>query len=381
VSTRFTVEGATWYDPNDQAHEVVRYDSYWLDQWNEPFLYAVTIDHNLTGALIAQTFLVPNDMWATSIKIYISAKGASEDIHIALCEVGAGVPNRDRTLVKVTYPQASIVVGWNKITIPATFLKKGAKYACVFVSNANHQVGMVSGQKYLDGTFFYSTDGIYYQGDLTKDLMMQIWGAQFISPQVAIEFAPLNLDGGFRDVDILCAMWVPDSVHVYWEMRPNGTGEWMPLVKDNATILANAPPLAQFRARFDGTRDMQGALTLTGSRVRVSRPKTVLKHVSTPLDLAASCTTIVMTVTLENFDETPHDHAVTIKTGAGLGTTETADTTVTKVLDQSAKRHERTYTFNVTPAISHFCIIQDASTNSAQNVFHVAERTYYAYTP
>ena len=80
-------------------------------------------------------------------------------------------------MTKVAYSEASIVVGWNTVTIPPTFMKKGSKYAVVLISNANHTLGMTSGQTYLDGTFFYSTDGIYYQGDITKDLMLQVWGA------------------------------------------------------------------------------------------------------------------------------------------------------------------------------------------------------------
>jgi hypothetical protein len=379
LSTRITVEGAEWYDPYNLAHEVVRYDSYWLDQWNEPFLYAVTTDLTINGAFVAQTFLVPNDIWATSVRIYIAAKGANEDIHVAITEVDAGVPNRDKTMVKVAYAQANIVVGWNTITIPPTFLKKGRKYALCLVSNANHTIGMVSGQIYLDGTFFYSTDGIYYQGDLTKDLMMQVWGAYFNNSQVTIEFAPINLDGGFRHIDILANMWVPDSAKIFWEVRPNGTGEWQPLVKDNANALAMAPPLAQFRARFDGSRDMHGAITLTGSRVKVSRPKVTFKHVSKALNLASTCTTIKVTVTLEGFNETPHDHSLTMRTGTTLATVETPDAVVTKLLDATAKRYEREYTFNVSPGVNKVCFIQNGTTNTPQDTYHVAERTFYAF--
>src|SRR5262245_22608337 len=373
-----TMIGQTWHNPFNLGHSVQRHDDWWLDTWNEPFMYAVTNDLTINGALVAQTLLVPNDMWATSILIFITAKGAAEDIHVALCETNAGVPNRERTMMKVAYPQASIVVGWNKISIPPTFLKKGSKYALVLVSNANHKIGMVTGQQYLDGTFFYSTDGIYYQGDLTKDMMLQVWGAKFNSSQVAIEFAPINLDGGFRHVDILAEMWVPDSAAIYWEMRPNGTGEWQPLVWDNTQVLAQAPPLAQFRARFDGTRDMHGAITLTGSRVHVSRPKVAFIHISTPMDLASTCTTIIVTCTLEGFSETPHDHVLTMKTGATLATNEVADAVVTKLMDLSRKQWQRTYTFNVSPGVSKVCFVQTGTTNTPQDTYHVAERTFYS---
>jgi hypothetical protein len=379
VSTRMIMEGQTWHNPYNHGHEIVRRDNWWYDEWKEPYIYAVTVDHTITGAMIAQSFLVPSDIWATSVWIYIAAKGANEDIHLSICEMLAGVPNLERCIVKVIYAHANIVVGWNKIVIPATFMLKGSRYAAVFVSNANHQVGMFGGQEYLDGTFYYSTDGIYYQGDLTKDLMMQIWGARFDNSQVTIEFAPINLDGGLRHVDILCEMIRPASTNLYWEMRPNGTGEWQPLVQDNTEVLALAPPLCQFRARFDGTHDVHTGVRLTGSRVHVSRPKVVFKHVSEPLTLASGCIEVIVAITLENFNETPHDHTMTMRTGATLAVIENPDVTTTKVSDLARRRYERTYTFTVSPAVTNICFIQDGTTNSPLDCFHVAERTFYSH--
>lgn len=377
-STRLTMATASIYNSATLAYEITRYDQWWYDTWNEPFMYAVTTDLSINGAMIAQSLSTPNDIWATSVWIYISAKGATEDIHLMISEMIAGVPDPDKVICKVAYPQASITVGWNKIAIPPTFLRKGYKYAYTFISNANHTVGMASGQKYLDGTFYYSTDGIYYQGDLTKDMMIQVWGAYFNNSQVTIEFAPINLDGGFRDVDITAAMWVPSSCSIYWEMRPNGTGEWQPLIKDNADLLAQAPPLAQFRARFDGSRDMHGGITLTGSRVAVWRPKTHFVHISTPLTLASPCTMIKVTMVLEAFDEIPHDFVFTMKTGPTLAVNELPDATVTRLLDAVARRYSREYVFNVSPAVTKVCFIGVGDTNSPQATFHLGERTYYS---
>lgn|GEM_PF-870456 len=377
TSTRMTMIGAQIYGAGLTInHELSRYDHYWLDTWNEPFMYAITVDHEIRGAFVAQTFLVANDIWATSLHFYVSAKGANENIHVALTELHAGVPDPEKTMVKVVHPEASIVVGWNKVMIPPTFMRKGAKYAMCLISNANHQVGMVSGQKYLDGTFFYSTDGVYYQGDLTKDLMMQVWGAYFNNSQVVIEFEPINLDGGFRNIDLLAEMWVPSSAKIIFEMKPNGVGEWQPLLQDNTDVLSIAPTMAYFRARFDGSRDMHGAIRLTGSRMRAWRPKTHLTHTSNGIVLASNCGTVLVTCVLEHFDEIPHDHTCKLLTGPTYTTIEDPDATVTKLTDALAGRWERVYTFNMSPAISQFLVLQTGATNSAQNTFHVAERTF-----
>lgn len=372
--------GQYWWDINGSPHEYLRYDSYWVDTWKEPYIYAQTIDHNIMGAMIAQSFLNTNDMWATSVAFYVTAKGGAEDIHIALCELVAGVPDPMHTIAKVAHSQANIVTGFNIVSIPPTFLQKGKKYAMILVSNANHKVGMVAGQQYLDGTFFYSTDGVYYQGDLTKDLIFQVYGARFDSPQVTIEFQPINLDGGFRYVDILCEMFAPASTQLTWEMRPSGAGNWIPLTRDNATtLLATAPPLAQFRGRFDGTRDMMPALRLPGSRVHISRPKLAFNHVSNPIDFATAADEVHVKCLLEGFNETPHDHTCVIRTGTpAFLTVETADTVVTKLLDATAKRYERHYTFNLPANVSRIVVVQGGTTNTAQDTFHVAERTYFS---
>ncbi|ARQ95336.1 hypothetical protein [Bradyrhizobium phage BDU-MI-1] len=363
-------------DPYNFAHYNTRTDTWWLDTWQEPFMYTVTTDLSITGAQVAQTFLVSNDMIATRLGFYITAKGANEDIHIALCEVTAGMPDLEKVILKTTYAHAGIVNGWNTMPIQPTPLSKGKRYAFVFVSNANHKIGMTSGQAYLDGTFFYSTDGIYYQGDLTKDMMIQVYGAKFASAQVAIEFAPINLDGGFRTIDILTEQWVPGSCQLVYEMRPNGTGEWQPLIQDNAGILAVAPPLAQFRARFVGTSDMMPILHMTGSRVKVYRPKTAWKHVSNAQTVPALSNVagnVVVTILLEGFDPTPHTHSCNLR----VGSTDVAPTSVVTTLKEpTAKRYEKKYIFQAATGTTSFRIVQQGTTNSPQSTFHVAQRVF-----
>ena len=373
TSTEYSVVSDIQYDPNNWAHEYYRTDTYWLDSWKEPFQYAVTQDSTITGALIAQTVLISNDIWATRLAFYVTAKGANEDIHLTLCQVTNGYPDVSKGLMTIAYPAANIVNGWNTIDINPTFLQKGARIGLVLVSNANHKLGLTSGQSYLDGTFFYSTDGQYFLGDLTKDLMLQIWGAKFNAAQVAIEFAAINLDGGLRDIDILAEQWVPSSTQLIFEVRPNGAGDWQPLTPDNSGVLAGAPPLTQFRARFVGTRDMMPSIHLTGSRVAVSRPKTAFKHVSSAITVP-STTAVTVVELLEGFDETPHDVTCQLRNGA---LTVNPTTTVTKLLDADAKRYQRTFSWTLGAATTGFRIITAGTTTSPSNTFHVAERDYY----
>ena len=67
-----------------------------------------------------------------------------------------------------------------------------------------------------------------------------------------------------------------------------------------------------------------------------------------------------------------------MKTGATLATNELPDVTVTKVVDLARKAWQRTYTFNVSPGVTKVCFVQTGTTNSPQDTYHVAERTFYS---
>lgn len=352
-----------------------REDRVFVDTYEEPYWDYVTVDHSIEGAQVGQTFLISNDTWATRLGFYITTKAANEDIWVSLCEVTNGQPDLSKAVLVQSYPHASIAVGWNRMTIQPTFLKAGTRYALVFMSNANHRFGMADGQGYLDGTFFYSTDSAYFLGDLTRDLMIEVWGAKFDAAQVTIEFEALNLDGGIRAVDVLCGSFVPQSTQVIWEIQPNGSGAWIALDDVDTTALNTSPPLCRFRGRFVGTKDIHAGLQLTGSQVKLLRPKTTFKHVSDVITLATPSDDIYVRVVLENFDDTPHDLTAQLRVAS---TNEAADVTETVTIDADTGHYERTFRFQLGSAISSFRIVLNGSTNSAASTFQVSERVHWA---
>ncbi len=357
-------------------HKMVRYRQIFVDTYTENYWEAVTIEHAIEGAQVAQTFLIANDMWLTRLGFYLTQKAAAENVILTLCEVVNGVPDLGKAILHQVVAEASLVSnGWTRVAVTPTFLKAGKRYAVVLTSNANHRIGLAYGQTYLDGTFFYSTDGAYYQGDLTKDMMLELWGAKFRAPQVTINLEALNLDGGIRNIDILAGIIAPESTQLVFEVQPNGGGEWRPISLEDLSAFSGTPPLVLFRARFVGTRDIMSGLMLTGSEVKLSRPKTAFKHISEVQNLAAPSDEIVVKVLLEDFDDTPHDLTCRLRVA---GAWETADATATKLLDAAAKRYERTFTFNLGATTSAFSIELAGSTNSAANTFHVSERIHWA---
>lgn len=359
-------------------HTAVRLRQLWTDSYNETYWYAVVINHTITGAQVAQSFLVSNDYWLTKLGLFFTAKAANENVFLTICEVTNGVPDLQKAILHQTIPHAAMLENdWTRVSVKPTFLKAGKRYAVVLTSNANHRVGMASGQSFLEGTFFYSTDGAFFQGDLTKDLMLEFYGARFNSPQVSIELDPINLDGGIRAIDILAGMVRPESTDLVFEIK-TPSGDWTALRPETLDALTGAPPLFQFRARFVGTRDMMPGLQITGSRVYVSRPKTAFKHVSVLRTLNGASNNIYRKVLLEEFLEVPHDYVAKIY----VGTTELTATAVTEEvlpdLPNVKNRVQRTYRFQPATPTASFREIDIGSTNSPANVYHVSESVYWS---
>ena len=357
-------------------YPIYRYvPGYWYETYEETYTTVETVDHAINGALVGQTFLNANDFWATQLGFYINSKAANEDIWVTLCEVTNGQPDKDKAILVQSYPHASIVTGWNKMTIPPTFLESGKRYAMVFISNANHRFGMASGQSYLDGTFFYSTDGEYFLGDLTRDLMIQVWGAKFNNAQVAIELEALNLDGGIDSLDIETSMISPGSTDVIFEVQPNGAGNWVPLNETNVNAFATMPPLCRFRARFVGTRDMHTGIRLPGSEVRLARPKTTMKHVSNAKDLSVPSDELRVRYEVEGFNPDAHTLDCSLRIGSA---TVTPDIEEFVLRDASAQRYEVTFRFNLADETSACRIITEATTNAANVLFHCNKSLLWA---
>lgn len=380
VTQTFRIGGETFAVLNPEVaqinHQWVRYRQIFIDWYQEPYWESVVVEHSISGAQVAQSFLNANDTWATKLAFYLTVKAANENVFLTLCEVTGGVPDITKVILQQTVPHASLVSnGWTEVNIVPTFLRAGARYAIMLTSNANHRVGMAYGQSYLDGTFFYTTDGVYHQGDLTKDMMIQVYSAKFRAPQVTIELDALSLSGGIQNIDLIAGAVEPSSTELIYEIQPGGSGAWRQLTVDDLGALSSTPALCRFRARFVGTRDMMPCINLADSEVRISRPKVALKHISKPWAIANASDKITVQLLVEDFDPTPHTASCRLRVGA---TWETADTVTTKLIDAADKRYEKTFVFNLPATITEFVTEITGTTNHPSTTFHVAEFIFWA---
>jgi hypothetical protein len=371
VSQTFRKDGETFQVLEEpRTHHWVRVQQFWEDTITVHYWDVVTTTVQVQGAQIAQTFLNGQDGWCTKIGLFFTQVGPTGAVHIALTETDRGQPAPGQALAVVTVPRADLVAGGEEtvVTIPPTYLQAGRRYAWVLTTGGDHYAGVAAGSDFTQGTLFCSTDGVYFQGDLTRDLRFKVTFARFAYPRVVKELQPLSLDGGIADIDLLAEMVVPDSTELSFEVRPP-CGAWVPLNAVTAQTLVTLPPPLHFRVVFVGTTDVMPGLRVAGSRVLLSRPRTTLRHVATERTLATPSDTIQVKVRLEAWDEALHDLEVRIHDGTG----EVAASSVTDVA-VDAETIERVADFAVGAPIGAYTIILVGSTATALAPFHVAER-------
>lgn len=395
VTGIFRRDGETWeVAAADRAnaainHRSIRVTQFWVDTYEEPYWEAVTSTATINGQQVAQTFLNSQDGWLSQVGLYFSRKAATGDVNIIVCETAYGMPDLNRVISRTVLPVASIQVGGTaqNAALPAlvetvvpiipTYLKSGRRYAVVLITTGDHYVAMTNTDNgVVQGTFFVSTDGAFFAGNLVSDMKMRLYYAKFDAPRVIVELTALQLAGGILDIDILHEGITPPACRLDFEVQINGA--WVALdAPPNGPNLSGLPAILPIRAVLTGTTDLMPGFGLTVSQATVSRTKTGFTWVGTKRTLGSPTTSVKIIIDLQGYDETKHDCTVTLLTGSTLAGTETADAVEDQVQSDGTLR--RTCVFNMTSQTAYAVKIVGATTTAAET-FHVAELIEYANT-
>ncbi len=371
ATNTFTRNGETFEvvsGDTSRNHQWIRFRQFWVDTYQEPYWDLESTDHSVEGAQVAQTWLQRQDGWLSSIGLYFTRLAGNGNIHVAICEATNGAPDPSKIIMKVNIDHADLKAypTATKFTIPPTYMEAGKRYAALVITNAAHYVAMAEGNAYAGGTFFYTTDGDYHVGDLTKDMMLDLYFAQFHHPRVVVDMQPLNLDGGIADIDLLASLIAPASTELTYEIDA-GNG-WIPISKLSLNALIGLPPLVKLRLVFLGTTDIMPGIRLSGSQAKVSRARTNFLHISKVRTLAGNATKVTLLSRLEGWS---NNHTLTCKLDVA-GTLIAPNVTETKDIGDGAI--ELRSTFNLDNPVDHYIIRHEGLTTSALDVFHVAER-------
>lgn len=362
-------------DRHGAKEKWVRLRQVWYDVYEEPYWEAQVSTETVSGAILAQTFLNAQDGWLTHVNLWFTRVAASGDVRVMICETTNGKPNLERVIAKVqlTPEQLTIYPDATRVPIGPAFLVKGRRYALVLITPGNHFIAYVSDNKFAQGSMFSSTDGgAFFQGDLIRDLAMEMEFARFAGARYEVQLEAILLENGIVNVDVLAEAIVPEGTDLVFEVQVGGA--WRALQYYDEYILNGLPALLPFRAVFLGTTDAMPSITFgSASRVTTWRPRTDFKHISSPRLMPGEIDQVEVRLTLEWWDAERHDCDVKLLTGGAYGTVVEPDTVEMRpsLIPQAVEL--RAYFDLVTP-IEAYKIRIDGTTDNAVVTYHVAER-------
>jgi len=357
---------------SEPGHVWVRYQDYWKDVWEETYWVVDSVEQTINGCQTAQTFLNSQNGWLLSVGLNFAKVGSDGVVHLLLCETANGLPDTGRCIGRTSLDPGHVSVdAETEFVFPQPiFLSSGKRYALVLVTGGDHAVKLVEGTEYSQGTLFHSTDGAYFQGDFTKDLMMTFNYARFVNPRTVVELKPISLSDGMAGFDILAECIVPESTDLIYEYQPSGTGTWIPIEPGTAGHLLGLPAMCRLRAVFIGSQDLMPGLALGGSRIQAARSALTFRHFSTLRELSGPSSDISVILLLEGWDAAKHTCTASLVSGA----TVYPGTVTDEVVDATSIRRTVNFTPDAPTGITSYRIKIEGTTTTALKTFHVARR-------
>lgn len=378
----FNVEGTWWLN-----HQLVRVRRFWTDELRQPYNVYAPVTNTIQGVIKAQTFLQSQDRWVPAIKLGITSWAAGASITATLVEcLPNGAPNPKRALASATLAAANFKTYPEFTRFPFTkpvYLQKGLMYAVLFATTGEVTVSLAAGSDFLSGTLFDSTDGVFFQGDLTKDLCFGVEYCRFDVTRLPVQLSGLNLSGGIHNIGIVAGMITPENSRAEWQMQVSGAWRTIePTAADGVTLFgAGTSPYYDFRVMLTGNEWAMPVIDMAASQVTLFRAKSTFKHISTPYLMASGVTvsSITVKVIVENWDVARHALTAYILHGANYATVKSHNSSVVKMVVNRPEAREITWTFTgISPAISGFKIRLDGATNNSRICFHVENRIHSA---
>jgi hypothetical protein len=381
----FYKDGETWQivagDPTIN-HTAIRLTKYWVDTYENVYWDRIVSTASYVGNVGAETFLVPRSAWVRKLRLGFSRVDTGGDVRVLITKTTAsGAPDPQNVLTEATIAQSDIKTypELTEITLPPVLLEAGQRYAFVLITAGNHWLALVENNKYAQGSFFTSTDGAWFQGDISRDACFEVVGCAFEAPRLVIDLDNWNLDGGITDIDLLLQQIAPDPAitNITFEVRIGGV--WTPLeeITSGNHPLYGQPASVDARMILQGTTELMPGIHVGTSFVTLSRPRTSFTHISGERATGVNVDEVEIVGLLEHYDEVAHDCAATLLVGATFDTEESADAVSDQVLPDGTVK--RTWTFTgLTPTQGYKRKFTGATT-SALSVFHVAEATDIAY--
>lgn len=377
----YDVEFAEQHGSGNPNQSWKRLRRIFYDTYEEPYWAATVEQASYTGQVAGNTFMMPRSGWVTGFNVYFSrVDSGGGDVRLAVCELFEnGAPNYSACLAVTTVPASDLRIhpAATRFQIDPIFLEGGKRYGWFVITSGNHWLAMAENNKYAQGSFFVSTDGLWSQGSISLDACFDVLVAEFNAPRVVVNLNAWNLSGGIAEIDLLVKQVVPEGCNIAWEIQVGSVWHTIEDVLSGATPLYNLPANINSRIVFIGTTELMPGIKLNESFVTVTRPRTNGVHITKERTPPAPINEVIEILTLEHYDEVNHDLSCTILTGAGHNTESSPAAVTDEVLEDGSIR--RTFTWLLSSPVTSWKRKTTYSTTSPVTVFLVSAATSVGY--
>lgn len=377
-------------------HQAIRFRQFWKDEIEVPYDKFTANGTTIAGVVKAETFLQHQERWVVGTDLAIKRWGEGAEIKAVLVECSAeGRPDPTRALATVTLTAASFKAWpfWTAFDLPAPKFTsplsggngRARPYGILWFTTGDVDVMTADGQSFLGGNLFTTTDGVYFDGDLTKDICFRVRYARFDITDIPVRLGSWNLSGGIEAIDVLAPMITPGAASATFQVNVGGNWRSLDKSESGSSFLNGAQALYDARVLLTGTEWGMPIIDTADSRVRLTRQKAVLKwigggSVGTAWAIGTTAAEIKVKAVVGAWDPARHTLAAKLLYGAGYASVKNASAAPTSRVvpgrevarpDQEyAVELEWTFSFAGSPVAS-VKVEFDGVTNNYKIPFHV----------
>lgn len=319
---------------NDVNHQAIRIRQFWKDEIEVPYDKYTPNQITISGVVKAESFLQHQERWVVGTDLAIKRWGDGAQIKAVLVECDAsGRPDPTRVLATSTLTSADFKVWpqWTPFNLPKPIFTsplgaggRARPYAVMWFTTGDVDVMTADGGSFLGGNLFTTTDGVYFDGDLTKDICFRVRYAKFDFTDIPIRLGSWNLSGGIESIDVLAPMVVPGSASATFQV--NVGGNWRSLAADESgsSFLNGTQALYDARILLNGTEWSMPIIDTANSRVRLARPKAAFDWIGKAWTIGSNATEIKVKAVVASWDAARHVLAAKLRHGTGFASVKNA---------------------------------------------------------
>jgi hypothetical protein len=371
-------------------HQAIRVQQFWKDEIEVPYDKYVAHQSTISGVTKAQTFLQHQERWITRSWLGIKRWGAGAAITAIFCECDSeGRPDPTRIFNSVSIDATQFQVWpaktyftYDKPVFTAPLAANNGRarpYGTIWTTTGDVDVVTADGQAFLGGNLFTSTDGIYWDGDLTRDICHGYDFANFDITDMPVRLKGWNLSGGVEAIDVLAPMITPGAASATFQVGVNGSWRSLDASESGASFLNGVQVGYDAQVLLRGTEWGMPIIDTANSRVRLTRPKAQFTWVGGGLaangyawQIGSAATQLKLQMVVSLWDPARHTITPKLYSGAGLATvTNPAGAPTLRVVPgREVTRPDQSYavimewTFNLASAASAVLLWIRGNTNN-----------------